>query len=470
MIRKSESHQKWLLGHPLTIFGHPYSGIMPLPADSVFQMTEYGILPYPKVGQAQRQFHMRGIPYGVIPYEELDCTSSHQSQKAQRDRLFYFDVVVFIPSIRIRKINAYASRSLTMPDGAPNHPSPLCCEYTSQRLVEEEGGEKRKEKGRKTPAQSAGGRREEGRPGKSKEGGGGVYEPGPPCAGEARWIRTIAACSSPPDRPAPLPTPKSQPRKSAAEIEDHAPALSFSPSRSPFHFRSPIPCTGGGRDMRTEIQWPSAGSTTREDIHSDVAFHCETSTQHVHPHPRVADAGDTGTIAPNAHPSAPTPTMPIRVSKARRDKELGGSAGRKRWKAQPGQRKRGKGKSRAVLYSCPAKEGALKEYPVRAIPSWSSHLPALEAQRGTWEGKKEDRVAISACDGMLVRSGEARTPQTLQRGRAVLVVTPPARSGSEKERKECAPHASHSHFHHCPSFSTSESYILRKLAAARGVV
>jgi hypothetical protein len=50
----------------------------------------------------------------------------------------------------------------------------------------------------------------------------------------------------------------------------------------------------------------------------------------------------------------------IRVSKARRDKEIGG-AGRKRWKAgeaRPEQRKIGKGKSRAVLYSCPAKEGA----------------------------------------------------------------------------------------------------------------
>jgi hypothetical protein len=168
----------------------------------------------------------------------------------------------------------------------------------------------------------------------------------------------------------------------------------------------------------------------------------------------------------------------VRVSKARRDSEVGVGAGRKRWKAGeawPEQRKREKGKSRAVLYSCPAKEGArrsnstrepVKEYPVRAIPSWSSHLPALKAQRGTWEGKKEDRVAISACDGMLLRSGEARTPQTLQRGRAVLVLTPSARSGSEKGRKECVPHASHSHLHHCPSSSTSESYI----AAARGVV
>jgi hypothetical protein len=106
-----------------------------------------------------------------------------------------------------------------------------------------------------------------------------------------------------------------------------------------------------------------------------------------------------------------------------------------------------------VLYSCPAKEGALKEYPVRAIPSWSSHLPALEAQRGTWEGKKEDRVAVPACDGMLLRSGDAKMPQKLQRGRAFLMLTPPARSGSEKERKECAPHASH-----------CESYILRKLS------
>ncbi|KAJ7850972.1 hypothetical protein B0H13DRAFT_1905407 [Mycena leptocephala] len=48
---------------------------MPPPVDSVFQMTENGILPYPEVGQAQRQFHTRGIPHGVIPYEELDCTA-----------------------------------------------------------------------------------------------------------------------------------------------------------------------------------------------------------------------------------------------------------------------------------------------------------------------------------------------------------------------------------------------------------
>jgi hypothetical protein len=75
VTKKSESYQKWLLGRPLTTFGLPYSGIMPPPVNSIFQMTENGILPYPEVGQAQRQFHTRGIPHGAIPYEELDCTS-----------------------------------------------------------------------------------------------------------------------------------------------------------------------------------------------------------------------------------------------------------------------------------------------------------------------------------------------------------------------------------------------------------
>jgi hypothetical protein len=115
-------------------------------------------------------------------------------------------------------------------------------------------------------------------------------------------------------------------------------------------------------------------------------------------------------------------------------------------------------------------EGALKEYPVRAIPSWSSHLPVLEAQRRTCEGKKKDHAAIPACDDMLLRSGEARTPQTLQRGRAVLVLIPRREVGAKKKERNTHLTRATPHLHHCPSTNSSESYILRKLAAARGVV
>jgi hypothetical protein len=58
---------------------------------------------------------------------------------------------------------------------------------------------------------------------------------------------------------------------------------------------------------------------------------------------------------------------------------------------------------------------------------------------------------------MLLRCGVAKASQILQRVSAtlVLVLMPARRSRSEKDRKTCVPHKTHSHLHHSP-YHTSE--------------
>ena len=54
-------------------FWHPYRGILVSKCYSIFQMAVSGISPYPNPGSGKKRFHMRVIPYEIIPHEEFNC-------------------------------------------------------------------------------------------------------------------------------------------------------------------------------------------------------------------------------------------------------------------------------------------------------------------------------------------------------------------------------------------------------------
>ncbi|KAJ7816196.1 hypothetical protein B0H13DRAFT_2460575 [Mycena leptocephala] len=190
------------------------------------------------------------------------------------------------------------------------------CEYTSQRLVEEEGGrnEKRGEERVLRAQQEGGGEARQ----EQRKTGGGEYEPGPPCKGGARWsdptedlvkenwgagVRAIAAWSSPPDSPAPLPTPKSRPRKSARRSRITRQRL-FLSVPSPFHFRSPIPCAEGGRMCAERSNGPSASSTreTSTPMSRRIARHPHNTSIRIRAYPTQEIQGRSTKRTPVAPP------------------------------------------------------------------------------------------------------------------------------------------------------------------------
>ena len=54
-------------------FWHSYHGILVSKHYSIFQMAVSGIFPYPDPGSGKKRFHMRLIPYEIIPHEGFNC-------------------------------------------------------------------------------------------------------------------------------------------------------------------------------------------------------------------------------------------------------------------------------------------------------------------------------------------------------------------------------------------------------------
>ena len=64
-------------------FWRLHNGILVSEGYSIFQKMVSGIFPCPNPGSDEKQFHMRIIPYEIIPHEGFNCTYSLMAKHHQ---------------------------------------------------------------------------------------------------------------------------------------------------------------------------------------------------------------------------------------------------------------------------------------------------------------------------------------------------------------------------------------------------